>query len=207
MKKICITGKHNIDELDNLNNKPDVAITTLLSNTNNTNNTNTRRLTTSTQSSIRCGMECIDETKLPSNKQLNILLQLYIHGTITDIDQSINKDIGIMIREEIVKKIQGYKQQDIKRDIYIPVDIIGYESVLEKLISCKLKCKYCLHTVLVIYKNVREPYQWSLDRIDNEIGHTTANTVISCLQCNLQRRNTSHAKFIFTKHMKVSLID
>ena len=57
--------------------------------------------------------------------------------------------------------------------------------------------------VLLFYKNVREEKQWTLDRIDNNSGHSNINTVIACLQCNLQRRNTNDKKFLFTKQMRL----
>ena len=51
--------------------------------------------------------------------------------------------------------------------------------------------------MLLIYENVREPKQWTLDRIDNSIGHNTENVVISCLSCNLKRRTMDDKKFKF----------
>ena len=45
--------------------------------------------------------------------------------------------------------------------------------------------------------------QWTLDRIDNDQGHTYDNVVIACLECNLQRRRTNSDKFLFTKQMKI----
>ena len=57
--------------------------------------------------------------------------------------------------------------------------------------------------MLLIYENVREPRQWTLDRIDNSIGHNTENVVISCLSCNLKRRTMDDKKFKFSKQMKI----
>lgn len=58
--------------------------------------------------------------------------------------------------------------------------------------------------IQVLYKLVREEYQWTLDRIDNNIGHTRDNTIIACLKCNLQRRRTNKGAFLFTKQLKIS---
>jgi len=49
--------------------------------------------------------------------------------------------------------------------------------------------------------------QWTLDRIDNDMGHNNNNTVISCLGCNLQRRTTNQDKFLFTKQLKLKKIE
>jgi hypothetical protein len=45
--------------------------------------------------------------------------------------------------------------------------------------------------------------QWTLDRIDNDIGHNKNNLVIACLECNLKRKRTNKDKFMFTKNMKI----
>ena len=50
-----------------------------------------------------------------------------------------------------------------------------------------------------MYKNKREPLQWTLDRVDNDLGHTNANTIVACLKCNLERRRRSDKKFLMSK--------
>ena len=77
------------------------------------------------------------------------------------------------------------------------------EEAIQKLIDCDLKCAYCAKFVKVIYKIVRDPLQWTLDRIDNKKNHSNANTLISCLQCNLKRRNINKEKFEFTQNMTI----
>ena len=49
----------------------------------------------------------------------------------------------------------------------------------------------------------RDPKQWTLDRIDNTMGHNTNNVLISCLACNLKRRNRTVEKFLFTKQLTI----
>ena len=72
-----------------------------------------------------------------------------------------------------------------------------------ELVISKLRCYYCRKECLLIYKTVREQKQWTLDRLDNSIGHTKDNVVISCLKCNLDRRCQNDKKFLFTKQMKI----
>ena len=50
---------------------------------------------------------------------------------------------------------------------------------------------------------VRDPKQWSVDRINNCNGHNKDNIVLSCLDCNLKRRNKNKDSFLFTKQLKV----
>jgi hypothetical protein len=104
---------------------------------------------------------------------------------------------------ELNHKIQGYKGQDLKKELHNPATLICLTDVLEKLVSTQLTCSYCSKPVFVLYKQVRDPMQWTLDRIDNALGHTRANTCIACLKCNLQRRVMDAEKFTFTKKLKI----
>jgi len=74
---------------------------------------------------------------------------------------------------------------------------------IEKLYNSELKCYYCSEKVFILYDIVRETKQWTLDRIDNDIGHIKDNVIISCLGCNLKRRRTSKDAFLFTKKLNI----
>ena len=108
---------------------------------------------------------------------------------------------------EIIKcikcKLSSYKTQDRKKNIFNSNNFITYTEILEKLVVSKLKCDYCRGVTLLMYTDRREKRQWTLDRIDNSTGHTGENTVICCLECNLQRRCTNDKKFKFTKQMRI----
>ena len=110
----------------------------------------------------------------------------------------------ILILRELEKKRNSYKHQDIDKNIYDENTIINLSDIIEKLVSSKLKCYYCKEKIQILYKQVREEYQWTLDRIDNNIGHSCDNTIIACLKCNLQRRRTNKGAFLFTKQLKIS---
>ena len=60
--------------------------------------------------------------------------------------------------------------------------------------------------VNVLYKNVREPLQWTLERIDNDYGHNHDNVTIACLECNLRRRTMYHERYVFTKQLVIKKI-
>jgi hypothetical protein len=100
------------------------------------------------------------------------------------------------------KKLQGYKSQDKKFEIYSEYHFIKPDEVTQKLQECNNTCYYCKESVCLQYV-ARDPKQWTLDRIDNRIGHNTSNVLISCLACNLKRRNRTVEKFLFTKQLKI----
>jgi hypothetical protein len=110
--------------------------------------------------------------------------------------------LGIIKPTCIHKKLNGYKQQDMKNKIYSEYHFVTTDIVLEKLIISKMKCLYCQQTMLLHYDS-KDKLQWTLDRIDNMMGHNTGNVVVSCLECNLKRRNKPLEKYKFTKQLKI----
>jgi hypothetical protein len=67
----------------------------------------------------------------------------------------------------------------------------------------ELKCFYCKEYVNIIYEPIREPKQWSLERIDNTYGHNVDNVTIACLSCNIRRRTMYHERYVFTKQLSI----
>ena len=118
-----------------------------------------------------------------------------------DIDKDIDKDIN-KVKKEILKKQSSYKQQDKKKGVYDESNFIKCNEIYEMLVKNVLKCNYCCCNINIIYDNYRDDFQWSLDRINNDIGHITSNVCISCLKCNLQRRNKDYSKFKESKEIK-----
>jgi len=107
------------------------------------------------------------------------------------------------LQQGIRRKLTSYQAQDKKKNKYDATSFITYEQLTELLVSSRMKCHYCRHQVQIFYKYLREPYQWTLDRIDNSLGHNTQNVVMSCLQCNLQRRTQNKKKFLYSKQMRI----
>tara|TARA_Y100000992_G_C21265279_1_gene493649 strand:- start:1545 stop:2042 length:498 start_codon:yes stop_codon:yes gene_type:complete len=107
----------------------------------------------------------------------------------------------------ISQKINSYIQQDIKKDRLDHYNKVSFDYVLEKIVESKLKCYYCKSQVVINYTENRQINQWTLDRINNYIGHNVDNVLISCLKCNLQRRRIKKDKFLFTKQLVLKKID
>jgi hypothetical protein len=132
-----------------------------------------------------------------------------IHTYLTQISMLNKLFLGESYEEkkemerEIKKKINSYKQQDISKSLFNSILFISLYEAIEKLVISKLKCYYCKHEMSILYNNIREPYQWTLDRIDNFLGHNNNNVVICCLECNLKRRRINSDAFLFTKQLKI----
>ena len=132
------------------------------------------------------------------SKQIILLNQSYLEE---------KKDKTNLIYREINKKINGYKYQDVKKQIYNEKELITLEETMEKLVISKLKWHYCLQNTHILYTRNRDETQWTLDRIDNNLCHSNENTVIACLKCNLQRRCQDAKKFTFTKQLRIAKMD
>lgn len=155
----------------------------------------------------------ISMEEMDFKKQFELLQEIYKELLVTNsndhtndnkLDYKINnfKEKQIIF-QEITKKINSYKQQDLLKKIYNQNLFINYQLIVEKLIDSELKCYYCKCEMFILYEIVRELTQWSVDRIDNNKGHNIDNFVLSCLNCNIKRRNKASEKFLFTKNLNI----
>jgi hypothetical protein len=152
----------------------------------------------------------LDEIQLSFDTQLEILKNIHSINelktnklTKTNKTNNVNKYSSLIV-SHIKNKISSYKQQDIIKNIFLESDFVSYDYVIQLLNDCNLKCYYCSCETFLLYEFVREMKQWSLDRINNDIGHNKNNLIISCLECNLKRRRTNKDSFMFTKNLKIS---
>ena len=153
----------------------------------------------------------LDEIQLSFNTQLEILKNIHLlNGSKTNNKynkltktNNVNKYSSLIVGH-IKTKISSYKQQDILKNIFLETDFVSYDDVIQLLNDCDLKCHYCSCETFLLYEFVREMKQWSLDRINNDIGHNKNNLIIACLECNLKRRRTNKDSFMFTKNLKIT---
>jgi len=108
--------------------------------------------------------------------------------------------------QALKNKLDSYKQQDKKKTYDAYDNFITLENVIEKLVAYNMRCYYCNSKTLILFKNLRDNYQWTLDRLNNYDEHSNANTIICCLKCNLQRRRKNSEKFKFTKQLEHNLL-
>lgn len=137
-----------------------------------------------------------DTDELLPEQQFEYIRELYDN-------KIINKKSCKFIQQQIQQKLSSYTSQDLKKNKYNKEEFINNKEVLQLMIDSENKCFYCKEKVYVLYENVREPKQWTLERIDNEEGHNKKNVVISCLSCNLRRRTMYYERFLFTKQLNI----
>ena len=139
----------------------------------------------------------LNEEQLIHKQQLDVLKKLLVCSSMK------NGKYESKLVSHIKSKICSYKHQDISKKKLNEEEFVSFDEVIKLLVNCELKCVYCSQDVFILYERVRESKQWSLDRINNDIGHNRGNLVIACLECNLKRRRTNKDAFMFTKNMVI----
>ena len=134
-------------------------------------------------------MNEIKDEDLSTDTQMTLLLQPF--------DPKNKKQF--FIYSQIKKKINGYKHQDILKEKLNTMNLVDTSFVVRLLLDSQLQCFYCKEPVNLLYKTVRDPKQWTLERVDNNYGHIKENVEISCLSCNIKRRTMYFEKYRFTK--------
>jgi hypothetical protein len=139
------------------------------------------------------------ETKSWGLNEEDLLHKTQLNSLISNNDNKYT----LNLLSHIKLKLSGYKQQDIIKKKYNETNFVSCEEVITLLKQSELKCCYCSNNVYILYEIVREMKQWSLDRIDNNLGHNSNNLVVACLECNLKRKRTNKDAFMFTKNMVI----
>jgi len=121
-----------------------------------------------------------------------------------NVDQlSILETMNITVERELKKKYNAYKNQDKIKHKFDDAKHITFSEMTQKLNDSQLKCYYCNCDLLILFNRKREGSQWTLERLDNNLGHYASNTCIACLKCNLKRRTDSHEYFKQGKQLQL----
>jgi len=113
----------------------------------------------------------------------------------------INREHCALIMGQIRGKISGYRNQDVLKKLFNEDVFVDEDYVIDCMIDARNYCYYCKNAVDLLYEYVRATKQWTLDRLDNSIGHNKGNCVIACLGCNLRRKTMHHERYVFTKQL------
>jgi hypothetical protein len=109
--------------------------------------------------------------------------------------------VNVIAMRMLSDKLRGYRAQDTHKELYSESEFIPMRTLIDVLVRCNLTCFYCKEPVKLLYEAVRDPKQWTLERIDNTRGHNSDNVEIACLTCNLRRRTMYHERYVLTKQM------
>ena len=129
--------------------------------------------------------------------QMECIRELYLKG------ETETNDITKVLKQ----KYSSYKNQDKQSHKYDCEQHITFEEMIEKLFASNLKCYYCNCDLSILYNKKRLKTQWTLERLDNNLGHYTSNTCISCLDCNLKRRTDNYEYFKQSKQTTIVKLD
>ena len=143
-----------------------------------------------------------ERKKEMKNINKEVLKDLNNVSTVNKIFLNEEFDNKDLIKSNLMKKRSSYRTQDINKN-RLKENFITYDEIVEKLVISKLKCSYCKDNVLILYENKRDNKQWTLDRIDNNIGHNSNNVVICCLDCNIKRGDMDSKRFKMGKEIKI----
>lgn len=122
-----------------------------------------------------------------------------------DVDEILNhpddNNTCKIILQQVKKKIAGYNVQDRKKNRVNKELFVNVQDVINLFKTSEMNCYYCKEKAEIMYEYVREPKQWTLERLDNSLGHNRDNVVIACLSCNLRRRTMAKERYLQTKAM------
>ena len=144
---------------------------------------------------------CVANMYNTQETQLSLIKELY-----SSTDNSLSKEQRILLTH-LKTKQSGYKSQDVAKGIYDPIAFVTIEHILNLMIDSQLICYYCKKWATIFYEFVRDPKQWSLERISNDMGHNCDNVVIACLECNMRRRTMYHERYLATKQLRVNKLE
>ena len=133
------------------------------------------------------------------SKKIIFTLEIDQLSILKNLDTETNVDF----HKELKKKYNAYKNQDKLKHKFDEEKYITYTQMIQKLNDSQLKCYYCNCDLLILFNKKRDGTQWTLERLNNNLGHYESNTCIACLKCNLKRRTDSHEYFKQGKQLQL----
>ena len=105
--------------------------------------------------------------------------------------------LNLSIAQHIKKKIEGYRQQDLKAGRLTYNDkyeewsepTITPQQFSQKILDSNQTCVYCEKKINIFPEFAFDPMQLTLDRVNNDRCHTNDNCVVCCYGCNTTRSN------------------
>jgi ATP-dependent exoDNAse (exonuclease V) alpha subunit len=88
--------------------------------------------------------------------------------------------------DNISKKIDSHLAEDKKKKRRTK-NFVTVEYIQQLLEDCKNTCQCCHHKVKTSGYSFKDLEQFSIERINNKLGHIQGNVKISCMGCNISR--------------------
>jgi len=146
-----------------------------------------------------------DTTKTIHKEPIKRQITTTPQWTFSEEDLAIEHQLALwqnpspFLCQQIRNKLSSYRSQDTGK---FTIDSLDVSGVLQKLEQAQGRCFYCKNIVYLLYDNVRDPKQWTLERLDNTKGHVYDNVEIACLSCNLRRRTMKYERYVMTKEIQ-----
>jgi hypothetical protein len=97
----------------------------------------------------------------------------------TEVDACVPKST-------VAKKIASHKSADVKKGLVTDIDA---EHISELMDKQNRMCYHCHEDLKVECYDANDAKQFSIDRVDDTIGHVKGNVVLSCWACNRKHMN------------------
>jgi hypothetical protein len=85
--------------------------------------------------------------------------------------------------------INSSKSSDLNKNRYDETNHITLEFLQEQHIKQQNKCGYCQIDMEFTFDQNKNPNKITIERINNDIGHTIDNCIFACFKCNRYTRD------------------
>ena len=120
------------------------------------------------------------QTYSTQESQIQLIRELMATLTLSSAPDKDKNDAANILLTHLKTKQSGYRSQDTVKKFYDPERFVQIPDIVALLIESNLSCFYCQKWATLFYENVRDPRQWSLERLSNDEGHNRENVVIAC---------------------------
>ena len=101
-------------------------------------------------------------------------------------------DLGAVKESDLIARIEakiaGHREADLKTGrSWAESDYVDVPTVLALLKEQRNRCCVCHEHLLPAWTKPKEPRQFSIDRLDNDLAHVKSNVRMACLRCNVSK--------------------
>ena len=131
----------------------------------------------------------IEENNIKTSYNFSKEMEIIKNIQLLFKDKEEIHDFLYIFIQEIDRKIYICRQQDLIKNILNPEKFITINYIIDKLVEFNMKCYYCECEMFILYKNIKEQSQWTINKTNIYNGYNKDNIVLSCLECNIKNKN------------------